>query len=254
MTPQDNPHITGGRSGKDRRQNPQGRRGDRRKGNRGRRKKDSRGIATLIYMCFAALLGLGIFLVFETKLGNQINWQNMFFLKNKIHQAFKLGNVSLGMSPDVVRKQHPNMSLAILAGGETAATFNYEGAHYTVWFIQINGVDKAYRMRYDQSFATRTEEEILDSIGDKHGKPGTSECSKAGDLARKCHFQWWPSGGIALNVSTTETTSTTGLTRTDVTMLATDTYLDGKRMRLRNKPALSAPKAGQKKSSEKLPF
>jgi len=227
---------------------------DRRKTQRGRRKEDSSGIKTLILFCLAALLALIAFLVFETNIGAQINWRKMFFLKNQIEQTFKLGGISLGMSPEVVRKRHPNLDLASLGRGETAATFNFEGAHYTVWFVTIDGHDKSYRMRYDQSFTTRTEAEILDSIGDKHGKPGTSECAKAGDQARKCNFQWWPSGGISLNVSTTEVKSAAKLSRTDVTMIATDTYLDGKRMRLKDMPTDLKPKNEQKKNSEKLPF
>ena len=227
---------------------------DRRVGNRGRRKEDGGSIRTLVFFCLAALLALIAFLVFETNIGAEINWRKMFFLKNKLQQTFKLGGVSLGMSPDLVRKHHPNLDLSSLGRGETAATFKFDGAHYIVWFINIDGHEKAYRMRYDQSFATRTEEEILDSIGDKHGKPGTSECAKAGDLARKCHFQWWPAGGIALNVSTTETKSASKQTRTDVTMIATDTYLDGKRMRNLSNPGQTTTKSGQKNNSEKLPF
>ncbi|MBC8268181.1 MAG: hypothetical protein H8E36_05490 [Rhodospirillaceae bacterium] len=227
---------------------------DRRVGNRGRRKDDGGNIKTLVFLCLAALMALIFFLTFETNIGAQINWRKMFFLKNKLEQTFKLGGVSLGMSPDVVRKRHPNLDLASLGRGETAATFKFDGAHYTVWFVNIGGHEKAYRMRYDQSFATRTEEDILDSIGDKHGKPGTSECSKAGDLARKCHFQWWPSGGIALNVSTTEVKSSLNHTRTDVTMIATDTYLDGKRMRNQSQPEQTSSKSGQENNSEKLPF
>ncbi len=230
------------------------RKGDRRKTNRGRRKSDSNSIRTLLYLCCAALFGLGVFIVFETKVGDEIDWRRLFFQKEAEKQSFKMGNVSLGMTPDKVREQHPNLDLSNLGRGESAVTFNFEGAHYTVWFININGRDKAFRMRYDQSFRTRTEAEILESIGKKHGKPGTSECSKAGDQERKCHFQWWPFGGTALNVSTTEVKSGQGKSRTDVTMIATDTYLDGKRLRLQSVPSSQKTKTGQKKSSEKLPF
>lgn len=227
---------------------------DRRNPNRGRRKLDSGNTKTLIFFCLAALLGLFAFITFETNIGTEINWRKMFLQKEKLIQAFSLGGVSLGMSPEAVLKKHPNLSLSNLGRGETAATFNFEGAHYIVWFIKMNGRNKAYRMRYDQSFTTRTEEEILDIIGDEHGKPGTSECTKAGELARKCHFQWWPSGGIALNVSTTEVKTSSKATRTDVTMIATDTYLDGKRMRIQSKPTGLNQKKQQKNSSEKLPF
>ncbi|NQU58286.1 MAG: hypothetical protein HQ513_13700 [Rhodospirillales bacterium] len=227
---------------------------ERRTKNRGRRKADSGSLKTLLFFCLAALLALIAFLTFETNIGAEINWRKMFLAKDKANSAFKLGGVSLGMSPETVRKKHPNLDLSSLGRSEAAATFKFEGAHYTVWFVNINGQEKAYRMRYDQSFTTRTEEEILDSIGDEHGKPGTSECSKAGDLARKCNFQWWPSGGIALNVSTTEVKSVSKKTRTDVTMIATDSYLDGKRMRLKSNPVEAIAPPQQKNNPEKLPF
>jgi hypothetical protein len=231
------------------------RKGDRRVGRRGRHKKDKGGgITTLIFLCVIALGALGAFLFFKSGLGTGVNWYDMFFSKDKQRTTFQLGDVSLGMSSREVKKQHPNLDLVRLGNDESVAKFNTDGAHYVIWFVNINGREKAYRMRYDQRFASRTETELLASIGNKHGKPGTSECSKAGELARKCHFQWWPSGGTALTVSTTEVKSKTGKTSTDLTMIATDTYLDGKRMRLLSKPPAVTPKIPQKKSPEKLPF
>ncbi len=227
---------------------------ERRVSKRGRRKADTGSVKTLLFFCLAAILALVAFLTFETNIGAQIDWHKMFFLKNKLEQTFKLGGVSLGMSTEVVRKKHPNINLKSLGRGETAASFSFEDAHYIVWFVTIDGQEKAYRMRYDQSFNSRTEEEILNSIGDEHGKPGTSECTKAGELARKCNFQWWPSGSISLSVSTTEVKSATNHSRTDVTMIATDTYLDGKRMRLKSNPTGIAPTITQKTGAEKLPF
>jgi hypothetical protein len=230
------------------------RKSDRRVGQRGRRKNDRNSIKTLLFLCVAALLGLGAFIIFETNVGSAIDWRKMFLMKEKEKTAFKLGNVSLGMSRERVKKQHPNLDFANLGRGESVTSFNFEGAHFTVWFININGSDKAFRMRYDQSYRTRTEAEVLESIGKIHGKPGTSECARAGDQERKCHFQWWPSGGTALSVSTIEIKSNQKAVRTDVTMIATDTYLDGKRLRLQSKPGAAKIKTEQKKSSEKLPF
>ena len=239
----------GNRRSEDRRQ------GDRRKGQRGgRRRSDKSGIKTLLFLCFAAMIGLGLFIVFETNIGIGVDWYKMFFTKDKVKKNFAMGDVSLGMSSDMVKKQHPNLEIVLLGSGESVGSFSLEGAHYTVWFVNINGRDQAYRMRYDQSYRTRSEADILESIGQVHGKPGTSECSKAGDMEIKCHFQWWPSGGTSLNVSTTEKKSKQGQMQTDVTMIATDTYLDGKRMRLKTRPVTPKTTAGQKKSSEKLPF
>jgi len=230
---------------------------DRRKDRRSdQRQEHGPGIGTLFVMCLVGLLALGIFVIFETNIGSEIDWRKMFFTKDVDTTSFKMGGVSLGMSADKVRRMHSNIDLKAVGSGETIGSFNYEGANYILWFVKVDGRDKAYRMRYDQAFASRSEQGILDAIGDKHGKPGTSECTKAGAEARKCHFQWWPSGGIVLNVITTERTPPGAERRTEVTMIATDTYLDGKRMRLRS--ALRAPaqkkKKQGKKTPEKLPF
>ncbi|MHA1598580.1 MAG: hypothetical protein ACTSV1_07640 [Alphaproteobacteria bacterium] len=208
-----------------------------RRARRDRRAPDrSPGIGTLFIMCLFGLAALGLFVFFETDVGTKIEWRKMFFPKDRDTTSFKMGGVSLGMSAKDIRLKHSNLNLNKVASGESIGSFSFDGANYTLWFVEIDGRDKAYRMRYDQAFTSRSEIEILDSIGDKHGKPGTSECTKAGVDARKCHFQWWPSGGIALNVSTTETTKPGTKRRTEVTMIATDTYLDGKRMRLRKLP------------------
>lgn len=239
--------------GTDKRRHDRRARRDRRKD---RRQESGPGIGTLFVMCLLGLMALAIFVVFKTDYGAKIDWRSMFFTKDVDTTSFKMGGVSLGMSVDKVKRMHSNIELKAVASGETIGSFNYEGANYILWFVKVDGRDKAYRIRYDQSFTDRTETQILDAIGDKHGKPGTSECTKAGAEARKCHFQWWPSGGIALNVITTERTPPGGERRTEVTMIATDTYLDGKRMRLRKALRAPLPTQGKqgKKTPAKLPF
>lgn len=228
-------------------------RGDRRKANN---KDHGPGIGTLLLLCVLGLIALGVFIAFKTKIGANIDWRSMFFSKDVDTTSFRMGGVSLGMSTDKIKRMHSNIELKSVGSGETIGSFNYQGANYILWFVKVDGRDKAYRMRYDQAFASHSEQDILDRIGDRHGKPGTSECTKAGEQARKCHFQWWPSGGIALNVITTENTKQGADKRTEVTMIATDTYLDGKRMRLRKAlraPSLKLENQGEK-NIEKLPF
>ncbi|NQV48129.1 MAG: hypothetical protein HQ504_10145 [Rhodospirillaceae bacterium] len=209
------------------------------------------GIGTLVFLCIISIIALSIFVAFQTDVGDDIDWGKMFFLKDKSDNTFKMGGVSLGMTQKTVKQLHPNMDLASLGHGESTATFVVDGGNYTIWFIDLKGLKSAYRMRYDQTFATRTEAEILDKIGSKYGKPVTSECIKVGFDPRKCVFQWWPSSGIALNVSTTEIDKSSGKRHTQVTIIATDTYLNGKRLRMRNIPVTIEP---SKESSENLPF
>ncbi len=192
-----------------------------------RREEPKKGVSTLVILTTLSTLSLILFLVYQS---NVIDWKTILNLNEKIVQDLEMGGVELGMNPELVEKRHPNLDLTSLVRGEKIATFNADGARFTVWFVSIKGQEKAYRIRYDQVFEGKTETDFLEEIGRRHGKPGTSDCTRGAPGERRCHFQWWPSGGIALNVlSTTEKRG--GIPVTGVTMIATDTYLDGKRIR-----------------------
>lgn len=217
---------------------PQERReGDRRKPTERRagaapRQNDSpkKGFSTLVILTVLSTLALVGFLVYQSGPEHAINWSKLLFIQNKPAQEFDMGGIELGMTPEMVEKMHPNLDLTNVVRGEKIGTFNENGAKYTVWFVSLNGIEKAYRIRYDQVFKGKTETDIVESIGRRHGKPGTSDCVKGSASERRCHFQWWPSGGIALDViSMTEKQA--GEPVTGVSMIATDTYLDGKRIR-----------------------
>ncbi|HER25876.1 MAG TPA: hypothetical protein ENI69_02070 [Rhodospirillales bacterium] len=209
---------------------------DRRRGDRrlaaGRRQVDEskKSFSSLVILTVLSSLALVFFLAYQSGIGNDVDWRKFFNLKVKTGSSFEMGGVEFGMDPEMVEKKHPNLDLTSLVRGEKIATFKTGGARYTVWFVSINGRDKAYRIRYDQVFKGKTETDIVEDIGRRHGKPGTSDCSAGAAGERRCHFQWWPSGGISLNVLSI-TRKRAGQPVTGVTMIATDTYLDGKRIR-----------------------
>ncbi len=189
-----------------------------------------KSISTLVILATLSTAALITFFVYESGINNVINWNKLLYMRNKPIQDFQLGGVELGMNPELVESKHPNLDLTSLVRGEKIAIFKADGARYTVWFVAINGREKAYRIRYDQIIKGKTESDIIEDMGRRHGKPGTSDCTKGAPGERRCHFQWWPSGGISLNVlSTTEKRD--GKQVTGVTIIATDTYLDGKRIR-----------------------
>jgi len=194
-----------------------------------------KGFSTLIILTLLSTLALIAFLVYQNGPEHAVNWSKLLFIQNKPVQEFDMGGIELGMNPEMVEKKHPNIDLTDLVRGEKIGTFKENGAKYTVWFVALNGAEKAYRIRYDQVLKGQTETDILENIGRRHGKPGTSDCAKGSSNQRKCHFQWWPSGGIALDViSMTEKRA--GQPVTGVSMIATDTYLDGKRIRNQDQP------------------
>ncbi len=200
---------------------------------RQRNAAQKKSIATLVILTALSTLAFVGFMLYQSGAGSTIDWGKLLYDKNKPVRDFQLGGIELGMSPEMVESKHPNMDLTSLVRGEKIATFESGGARYTVWFVAVNGRNKAYRIRNDRIIKGKTETDILEEIGRRHGKPGASDCTKGAQDKRRCHFQWWPSGGIALNVmSTTERRA--GQPVTSVTMIATDTYLDSKRIRNQN--------------------
>jgi len=199
---------------------------------RHRRRDDAprKGISTLVFLTTLSTITLILFLVYQSGIGDAVNWGKLLYLQKPSDHEFQMGGIELGMSPKTAERKHPNLVLTSVVKGEKVATFKTDGGKYTVWFVSINGIEKAYRIRYDQVFIGKTETDVVEDIGRRHGKPGTSDCARSPQDERKCHFQWWPSGGIALVVLST-TKKPAGTPVTGVTMIATDTYLDGKRIR-----------------------
>ena len=199
---------------------------------RSRRKKAQKkgGIYTLIALASLSTGALALFFLIQSGIGDAINWNKLLYIQNKPVQDFEMGGIELGMRPDVVEREHPNMNLTSLVKGEKVGMFKTNEGKYTVWFVSINGNEKAYRIRFDQVIKGMTETDIIEDMGRRHGKPSTSECAKSVPSVRTCEFQWWPSGGIALNIfSSTDTRKKQ--TVTGISVIATDTYLDGKRIR-----------------------
>ena len=192
--------------------------------------RKKRGTATLVFLASLSTAGLALFLLIQSGVSDSINWSKLLFIQNKPVQDFQMAGIELGMHPDKVEREHPNLDLTSLVRGEKVGVFRTNSGKYTVWFVSINGSDKAYRIRFDQIIVGKTETDIVEDMGRRHGKPGTSECSRSAPDGRSCHFQWWPSGGISLVVlSSTEMRKKQPVT--GVTVIATDTYLDGKRIR-----------------------
>ena len=200
---------------------------DRRRRNEDRKKS---GVFTLVALASLSTGALALFLLIQSGIGDAINWSKLLYMQNKPVQNFDMGGIELGMRPDAVEREHPNMNLTSLVKGEKVGMFKTDDGKYTVWFVSINGIDKAYRIRFDQIVKGMTETDIIEDMGRRHGKPSTSECAKGAPKMRSCEFQWWPSGGIALNVFSS-TDNRKNLPVTGISMIATDTYLDGKRIR-----------------------
>jgi len=195
-----------------------------------RRKSKRKPFAVCAFLAIACLTVSSLFVVAQSDYGRDISWSELFFSNDENNNDFKLGGISLGMSAKKVRHLYPNMKVIAERKKETIATFISDGARHTIWFIKLNQKDRAYRIQYDRVFAQK-ELDVLKRIGDVHGKPGTSDCVRTSGNAHQCNFKWWPADGVGLSVVSSERKIYMKYL-TQITMIATDTYLDGKRHRL----------------------
>jgi len=197
-----------------------------------RREAHFQSVARLVILCLLSFTVLGAYLLYRSNLAVDVPWSELFFQKNVKKEGFQIGGVKLGMTPDKVSRIHPGLSLTVVRTGGNLGTYVSKGGTYSVWFLDKQKGEKAYRIRYDQTFKNASETEILRRISSKYGHPATSECD-GGVIAgaRKCRYNWWAKGGVSLNVTIKETRAASGAVSTDFSLTATDSYMEGKKLR-----------------------
>ena len=236
----------------ERRRAPGRRRSDRIRARRARR------ISNLVMVLVFSLVGLAGYFTYKNTAVSEISWASLFFNPKIKEKGFQIGGVTLGMTPAMIGRLHSNLEVSTGENGEKKGSYASGGAFYNLKFIGTAGDYKAYRLRYDQAFSTIPQTEILDSISRKHGNPATSDCVRSiAKPATRCHFRWWPDGGVVLDVYIAEIDGLSGQTRTEVSVLAVDMNLEGKRLRRLAKQSegrrpIKLPDGGAGKES--LPF
>jgi hypothetical protein len=235
-------------------------------------RRRSQGIGTLLFLVVLSFVALWVFIEYAIRPGGDIliDKEKLFSLQKKGKTPFKLGNVSMDMTSDKIRNIFPTAALGKAKGGlrgEEKGRFLSEGGKYSVWFLKPESGGAIYKIKLDQTFKTFNEEDILAHINKKYGLPAYNNCTKrsvANVNARKCRFRWWPTGGVSLDLESMDVPDpeVPGKTKTIMTLVATDTRMQGKRLRERAKKNTlkidpkslpSRPKASPNKT-ESLPF
>jgi len=203
-----------------------------------RREEHFQSIARLVILCLLSFVVLGAYLLYRSNLPMDIPWSELFFQKNVKKGGFQIGGVKLGMTPNKVSKIHPGLSMTVVRTGGHLGTYVLKGGTYSVWFLDKQKGEKAYRIRYDQTFKGMSETDVLRKISSKYGHPATSDCD-GGVIAgaRKCHYTWWAKGGVSLKVSIKETKAASGAVSTDISLTAIDSYMEGKKARADSRPS-----------------
>ncbi len=164
------------------------------------------------------------------------DWASLYTL-GKTEGLLQLAGVTLAMTPADARRLHPTLALTPAETGETTGTFVFRGIPYSVWFLSRDNGEKAFRIRADEVLPAFTEADFQARFAQKFGRPATSECVRRKiSSADECRFRWWPSDGASLNVAIAQVKTSAGRTRTTLTTVLADTYLEEKRGRVRPGP------------------
>lgn len=167
---------------------------------------------------------------------------------------FSLGGIRFGMTPETVRRLNPSLSLDEGDAGNLTGTFvSSNGGAYTVYFLNANGAQKSFGLRFVRSYDGFDENDLISKISAKFGRPATSNCYKSSFMGSKeCQFSWL-AGGISLKAVISRFVSGGKKGRATLMLIAVDTLIEGRRLRSLREPVKSDP-AYPLKGENPFPF
>ena len=162
----------------------------------------------------------------------------------------RLGSVPMAATPREVRRIHPGAVIGVDRNGRQVALFEEEGGKYRATFLDTVHGAQAYRITYRQTFNTIGHDSVMERLAAKFGRPSTGDCErKVASGSSDCRYTWWLRDSNRLQV----TTRSWAGGRTDVSMVAVNTYLEGKAKPIARPPTLPPTKT-QQRDLERLPI
>lgn len=192
---------------------------------------ESSGLARLFGLFLLVLTGLCILSANTLRIeGGGTLWQEMRdYLAGPTPAEY--GGLDFGMSPEKAMRTRPDMNLTVATGGELAGTYTWNGVRFTVGFAEVGGNLAAYRFHSARVVADDDAEAFLHRLVNRHGAPVESACGqRIFAPVSFCHFGWLTEGGVALRV-TTKPLAGESQKRSEVTVVASDSFLANKRVR-----------------------
>lgn len=137
--------------------------------------------------------------------------------------AFALGPIDMGMTAAALRERRVDVRFMRSNGDALIAFIQDDRAAYTAWFSSGNTDATVIRVRYDRTFAERGLESILDSMGQRFGKPVSSWCDGGAiNGTQECTFRWMPRDSIVVDARYRLDADAAGRAQTVFTLVATD--------------------------------
>lgn len=144
-------------------------------------------LGLLLVLAAVAIVGVAIY---DPAGRNFLNWRTLGMMM-KPQSGFEMGKTTFGMTPAMVRRQHPDAEASEDAFGRLVVSYSYDGAHYEVWFLDQANRQKAYRIRYRHTLHDTREDDVLALMGKRFGRPNTADCTThiINDV-RDCAYTW----------------------------------------------------------------
>ncbi len=189
------------------------------------------GIGMLLALCLLSLLALGVLTTTVVRIDdNTTIWKSLVSLLKERDSAAH-GGIRFGMTPARAHKAQPHMLLADMPGGETAGSFEFDGVPHAVAFLAAEHGRQAYRIRSQRTVTPKAADARLKSLHRSLGSPLESGCAKRiFEATRTCRYRWLASKGVSITLTTRSVIGSSS-PRTEVSLVAVDTYLQGKRRR-----------------------
>lgn len=186
-------------------------------------------ISILVTMLFFVLIVIGTYAAIKLMPGMEFKMGSFFTaLSNKPQADTVVGNIKLGSTLDVLREKYPYAEKAVAANGALTMGYDDGDSRYTIWYGEDGPYHIAYKARQYRVLPGVSEDDYVNDIVKKFGAPSVSTCSRSiVDGMRDCRFSWWMPDELRLDLTSRQDTSTKD-PRLMVTLVATDTRLEGR--------------------------
>ncbi len=135
----------------------------------------------------------------------------------------------LGRTKSDIEKIHTQLTVEPKPSGYMIGRYSDERGLHTIWFRNTDGAPRAFRVRFDGKVPLLTEEDIHEYLAAYFGTPASSECHRPyAAKKRSCRFNWWLPDNVLLHADAVSE-SAVQQDGFALTLIAVDTWLDGKR-------------------------
>ena len=139
---------------------------------------------------------------------------------------FELGGARFGMTPAMI-DEGVGIGWKVSRTDHRVAVYGHEGATFEVWFKDDGKASEAFRIAYDRTFTTYSEQQIFRHLRKRLGPPFDNACGRGLVISEyKCRAQWIHSGGVLIKATTTRTGDGTGSIRVHLNMIAINTLVE----------------------------